>query len=80
MKASLSSFHVNVNNPKMRRQNVSTWLEEISRRDLFVNITIQKVPANLLKEFMDKVVNPAYPGGVGAAIKDLMTKAVQEAK
>jgi hypothetical protein len=59
---------------------MSAWLEEISRRDLFVNITIQKIPANLLKEFMDKVVNPTYPGGIGAAIKDLMTKAVQEAK
>jgi hypothetical protein len=47
---------------------------------LFVNITIQKIPANLLKEFMDKVVNPTYPGGIGAAIKGLMTKAVQEAK
>jgi hypothetical protein len=59
---------------------MSVWLEEISRRDLFVNITIQKIPANLLKEFMDKVVNPTYPGGIGAAIKGLMTKAVQEAK
>lgn len=43
-----------------------------------VNITIQKVPANLLKEFMDKVVNPAYTGGIGAAIIDLMRRAVQE--
>ena len=57
---------------------MSAWLEEISRRDLMVNITIQKVPANLLKEFMDKVVNPAYTGGIGAAIIDLMRKAVQE--
>lgn len=41
------------------------------------NLTIYDIPAELLKEFAVKVVQPKYPGGVSEAIRDLMRKAVQ---
>jgi hypothetical protein len=42
------------------------------------NITIYNVPADLVKEFCQKVVWPTYPGGISEAIQDLMRRAVQE--
>lgn len=46
----------------------------------FVNLTIYDIPEELIKDFMEKVVRPSYPGGISPAIKDLMWKAVQREK
>ena len=46
----------------------------------YVNITIYDIPAELVKEFSEKIVRPYYPGGISQAIKDLMKKAVEKEK
>ena len=46
--------------------------------DMFVDLTIYDVPAGLLREFGEKVVNSSYPSGVNEAIKDLLRKAITE--
>ena len=46
--------------------------------DMFVDLTIYDVPADLLREFGEKVVNSSYPSGVNEAIKDLLRKAIME--
>jgi len=43
---------------------------------MMANLTIYDIPAELLKEFAVKVVQPKYPGGVSEAIQDQMRKAV----
>ena len=57
-------------------------LQEISDKkcddDMFVDLTIYDIPASLLKEFGEKIVQPRYPSGVNEAIKDLIRKAVLE--
>jgi hypothetical protein len=45
-----------------------------------VNITIYDVPEGLLRELVEKVINPDYPGGISPAIKDVILKAVEERK
>jgi hypothetical protein len=44
--------------------------------DMFVDLTIYDVPAGLLREFGEKVVQSSYPSGVNEAIKDLLRKAI----
>ena len=58
------------------------FLELTKRKpgESYVNLTIHNVSSILLKEFMEKVVRPNYPGGISPAIKDLMRKAVEEHK
>jgi hypothetical protein len=46
--------------------------------DLRVDLTIYNIPASLLKQFSQNVVQLYYPGGVSDAIKDLIRKAVIE--
>jgi hypothetical protein len=55
-------------------------LENPFKEDVMVNVTIRDVPSKLLKEFMEKVVNGHYPGGLSTAIKDIMWIAVQKSK
>src|SRR5271157_1356007 len=52
--------------------------DEKSDDDMFVDLTIYDVPADLLREFGEKVVNSSYPSGVNEAIKDLLRKAIME--
>jgi hypothetical protein len=52
--------------------------DEKSDDDMFVDLTIYDVPAGLLREFGEKVVNSSYPSGVNEAIKDLLRKAIME--
>jgi len=47
-------------------------------KEMSVSITIYNVPESLLREFVQKVVKPRYPGGASDAIKDLMQKAMLE--
>jgi hypothetical protein len=46
--------------------------------DLSVHLTIYDVPADLLRDFCKKIVQPNYPGGVSDAIKHLIQKAILE--
>ena len=48
--------------------------------DITVNVTVSGIPSRLLKEFMQRVVNEQYPGGISPAVKDLMWLAVQKSK
>lgn len=50
------------------------------RRDKEQMHELQGVSASLVQEFMNEVVEPDYPEGWGAAIIDLMRKAVKEKK
>jgi hypothetical protein len=53
---------------------------KILENEMFVHLTIYDIPTSLLKEFMQRVVNPSYPDGISPAIKDLMWKAIQKRK
>ena len=46
--------------------------------DFFVDLTFHNVPANLLKEFMQQVVNPHYAGNLTQFLKEIMEKAVAD--
>jgi|APFre7841882590_1041340.scaffolds.fasta_scaffold128080_1 hypothetical protein len=48
--------------------------------DIYVKLTIQKVPSVLVREFAEKIAGPYYTGGISEAIKDLMWEAVQSQK
>jgi hypothetical protein len=46
--------------------------------DLLVDLTFHKVPASLLREFAEKIVNPYYQGSLNIAVQDLIQKALAE--
>jgi hypothetical protein len=44
----------------------------------FEFMLVRDIPAELLKEFDEKIVKPFYPGGHSEAVQDLMRKSIQE--
>lgn len=50
---------------------------EIPKDDLFVSITLHRLPATLVRLFALKVAYQ-YPGGIGEAIQELMKQAIKE--
>ncbi len=50
---------------------------EIPKDDLFVSITLHRLPATLVRLFALKVAYQ-YPGGISEAIQDLMKKAIRD--
>jgi hypothetical protein len=50
---------------------------ELPKDDLFVTITLYRVPASLVREFALRVA-VHYPDGIGEAIQDLMRNAIRE--
>jgi hypothetical protein len=50
---------------------------EMQKEDIFVNITLYRVPGCLVREFALKVAYK-YPGGISDAIQDLMKSAIRE--
>jgi hypothetical protein len=50
---------------------------ELEKEDLFVHITLYRVPASLVREFALRFASK-YPGGISEAIQDLMRNAVKE--
>ena len=48
------------------------------QNDFSVDLTIHDVPADLLKEFCEKIVKPHYPDGASQAIRDLMREAIEK--
>jgi len=59
---------------RMKRRTQILYREE----DLLVDLTFHKVPASLLTEFAEKIVNPYYRGSLNVAIQDLIRKALAE--
>jgi hypothetical protein len=65
----------------MHRKELAVFQRVDDKRhddDMFVDLTIYDVPAGLLREFGEKVVNSSYPSGVNEAIKDLLRKAIMD--
>jgi len=50
---------------------------ELPEDDLFVTITLYRMPATLVRLFALKVAFQ-YPGGIGEAVQELMKKAITE--
>jgi hypothetical protein len=50
----------------------------LTEDDLLINLTLNNVPASLLSEFAEKIVQPYYKGNLNAAIQDLLHKALAE--
>jgi hypothetical protein len=49
-----------------------------SEDDLLLDLTFHNVPASLLTEFAEKIVQPYYQGNMNAAVQDLLLKALAE--
>ena len=49
-----------------------------TEEDLQVDLTFHNIPASLLTEFAEKIVQPYYSGNMNAAIQDLLHKALAE--
>ncbi len=50
----------------------------LTEDDIFVDLTLNNVPASLLSEFAEKIVHPYYRGNMNAAIQDLLCKILAE--
>ena len=50
---------------------------DLGDEDLFVNITLYRVPSSLVREFTLKVARK-YSGGISEAILDLMEEAISK--
>ncbi len=50
----------------------------LTEDDIFVDLTLNNVPASLLSEFAEKIVHPYYNGNMNAAIQDLIHKTLGE--
>ncbi len=46
--------------------------------DLPVDLTLHKVPASLIADFAEQIVQPYYNGNLNAAFQDLINKALAE--
>lgn len=51
--------------------------KENIKEDLFVDITLYKIPGDLVREFAARFAYK-YPGGISEAVQDLMKNAVRE--
>jgi len=63
----------------MNQKGILNYLtgNENFREDLFINITLYRVPSDLVREFALKVAYK-YPGGISEAIQDFMKNAIKE--
>ena len=52
---------------------------DFGKDDLFVNITLYRIPASLVQEFGPRIA-ANYPGGISEAIQDLMKNALKYTK
>ena len=60
------------------RRKLSALTENATEDDLLVDLTFHAVPAGLLMEFAQKIVQPYYTGNLNRALKDLIEKAITE--
>ncbi len=49
-----------------------------TEEELLVDLTFHNIPASLLREFAEKIVNPNYRGNLNVAVQDLLQKALAE--
>ena len=49
-----------------------------TENDLLIDLTLHNLPASLLAEFAEKIVQPYYKGNLNAAFQDLIHKALAE--
>ncbi len=49
-----------------------------TEEELLVDLTFHNIPASLLREFAEKIVNPYYRGNLNMAVQDLIQKALAE--
>jgi hypothetical protein len=63
----------------MTQKGIVSYLrdKENIAEDLFVNITLYRVPGDLVREFAVRFAYK-YPGGISEAVQDLMKNAVKE--
>ena len=65
----------------IRQRNVQAYLQgegvDLGKEDIFVSITLYRVPGDLVREFARRVV-VNYPGGLSEAVQDLMRRALKE--
>ena len=65
----------------IKRRNIVAYLQgediDMARENILVNITLYRVPGDLVREFGRKVV-VSYPGGMSEAIQDLMRRTLRE--
>lgn len=60
------------------KRKLSALTENATEEDLLVDLTFHAVPAGLLMEFAQKIVQPYYAGNLNRALKDLIEKAITE--
>jgi hypothetical protein len=58
----------------MRKKTLPLAMEN----DFLVDLTLHEVPASLLSEFEEKVVEPYYDGNLNRAVQDLLLKTLAE--
>ena len=65
----------------IKQRNTGACLQgeglDVGRESILVNITLYRVPGDLVREFARRVV-VNYPGGMSEAIQDLMRRALKE--
>jgi hypothetical protein len=64
----------------MKQKGIFSYLNgenDLRKEDLFVNITLYRLPGDLVREFALKSAYK-YPGGISEAVQDLMRNAVKE--
>jgi hypothetical protein len=64
-----------------KQKALASFLQEdqicnFAKDDLFVNITLYRVPASLVREFGVRIAIH-YPGGISEALQDLMKNAIK---
>jgi hypothetical protein len=64
-----------------KQKALASFLQEnqisnLAKDDLFVNITLYRVPASLVREFGVRI-GVHYPGGISEVIQDLMKNAIK---
>jgi hypothetical protein len=68
-------------NVLIKQRNIEACLQgeslDVGRESILVNITLYRVPGDLVREFARRVV-VNYPGGMSEAIQDLMRRALKE--
>jgi hypothetical protein len=52
--------------------------ETLTEKNLFIDLTLHNMSAELLKEFALKIVKPYFGGNMNRAFRNLMEKAVEE--
>lgn len=65
----------------IRQKNIQAILQnegvDLTKEEIFVNITLYHVPGDLVREFARRVVINS-PGGLSEAVQDLMRRALKE--